>query len=167
MKRLLLALAAALAAVLLQAFPAGASTAGASTATPGDVQGAVSTVAPAITCAVGPGNYCARAVFTSVNGGVRVTRTLTTGYTYGAGKGREWFRYSCTAGTCYTLPSATFYYQRADMQLNVTRTFAGTGMFLPCGNVFGVDYRNPAVNAPGPRALLWHVTCAANNMGTL
>lgn len=46
-------------------------------------------------------------------------------------RAREYFRYSCTAGTCYILPSATFFYSRRDVQLNVTRTFSGSGFFLP------------------------------------
>ena len=98
--------------------------------------------------------------FTSVSGGIRVNQTRSTGYTRGAGRGREWFRYSCTAGTCFILPSATFVYHRADVQLNVTRTFSGSGFFLPCGNRFGVQYRLPAVNAPGPGAVLFRVTCS-------
>ena len=64
------------------------------------------------------------------------------------------------AGICFILPSALFVYGSADVQLNVTRTFAGSGFFLPCGNVFGVQYRLPAKNAPGPRALLFKVVCA-------
>jgi hypothetical protein len=103
--------------------------------------------------------------FTSVSGGIRVTRTNSTGYTTGAGKAREWFRYSCSAGTCFILPSQTFFYNRANIQLNVTRQFAGSGLFLPCGAVFGVDYIRPALNAPGPRAITFRVTCAVSGAG--
>lgn len=115
--------------------------------------------AVAIPCSVSPGHYCAKVTFVSVAGGIRVKKTQSTGYTRGAGKGREWFRYSCNAGTCFIVPSATFVYHSADVQLNVNRTFSGSGFFLPCGNLFGVQYRNPAKNAPGPGAVLFHVTC--------
>ena len=103
--------------------------------------GATSSHTVAIPCSVSPGHYCARVFFTSVSGGIRVNQTRSTGYTRGAGRGREWFRYSCTVGTCFILPSAIFRYRHADVQLNVTRTFSGSGKFLPCGNKFGVQYR--------------------------
>jgi len=155
-------------ALLLPSLPAQASTAGASSTAPSDVTGTVSTPqTAAVPCSVFPGHYCARVSFVSVSGGIRVTRTSSTGYTTGAGRGREWFRYSCNAGTCYVLPSATFFYSRANVQLNVVRTFSGSGFFLPCGNRFGVDYINPANHAPGPGALLFRVTCGANSAGSL
>lgn len=116
---------------------------------------------PAITCSVSAGHYCARVFYNSVSGGVRVTQTKSTGYTTGAGKGREYFRYSCNAGTCYILPSGVFHYSHARVQLNVTRTFSGSGFFLPCGARLGVDYINPAVNAPGPGAIVLKVTCSS------
>ena len=105
------------------------------------------------------GHYCAKVFYRSVSGGVRVTETKSTGYTTGAGKGREYFRYSCNAGTCYILPSGVFHYSHARVQLNVTRFFSGSGFFLPCGARLGVDYINPAVNAPGPGAIVFKVTC--------
>jgi hypothetical protein len=46
-----------------------------------------------------------------------------------------------------------------DVQLNVKRVFSGSGFLLPCGDVFGVDYRNPATNAPGPGPVLFKVVC--------
>ena len=151
MRRLTLAAGAAAVVVSLLAFaaPAGASE-----------PGTVSSHGAAIACAVAPGHYCAKVFATSVTGGIDVNQTRSTGYTRGPGKGREWFRYNCTAGICFILPSALFVYGSADVQLNVTRTFAGSGFFLPCGNVFGVQYRLPAKNAPGPRALLFKVVCA-------
>ena len=112
-----------------------------------------------VTCSVSPGHYCARIVYTSTTNGIYVNATNSTGYTTGPGKGKEWFRYSCSSGTCYIVPSALFTYSRADVQLNVHRTFSGSGFFLPCKALFGVDYINPAVNAPGPGAILFHVTC--------
>jgi hypothetical protein len=127
---------------------------------------ATGTSADAIACSAFAGHYCARVFFTSVAGGIRVNQTRSTGYTTGAGRAREYFRYSCAAGTCYILPSATFFYSHRLVQLNVTRTFAGSGRFLPCGNRFGVDYINPAVNAPGPRPVLFTVTCR-NGAGQL
>lgn len=147
------ALAAATVAVVVSllslAAPAGASE-----------RGTTNSHGVAIPCAVVPGHYCAKILFTSVTGGVDINQTRSTGYTRGPGRGREWFRYSCTAGTCFILPSALFVYGSADVQLNVTRTFSGSGFFLPCGNVFGVQYRLPARNAPGPRAVLFRVTCS-------
>jgi hypothetical protein len=166
-KKTLFVVAAAVMALLLTTPPAGASTTGASTAAPSDVTGTVSTARAAVACPVAPGNYCARVTFVSVNGGIRVTRTASTGYTTGGGKAREWFRYSCTAGTCFVLPSPTFFYGRRNVQLNVTRRFSGAGFFLPCGNQFGVDYIRPAVNAPGPRAILFRVRCAAGAPATM
>ena len=149
MKRIATVLALAVAPLLAAAAPAAASTHATVTA-----QRTAS-----IPCAVSPGHYCARVFFNSVSGGIKVTQTKSTGYTRGPGRGREWFRYSCTAGTCFILPSALFVYSGADVQLNVTRTFGGSGFFLPCGNVFGVQYRNPAINAPGPAAVKFRVTC--------
>src|SRR5436305_13262014 len=156
MKRLRLAAGAATVIVSLLSFaaPAGASE-----------LGATSSHAVAVPCSVSPGHYCARVFFTSVSGGIRVNQTRSTGYTRGPGKGREWFRYSCTVGTCFILPSAMFRYHRADVQLNVTRTFSGSGFFLPCGNRFGMQYRLPAVNAPGPGAVLFRVTCSGARNG--
>lgn len=154
MFRRLAVVAAAGMALATVAAPASAST-GAAAAGP------VRSDGPAITCSVFAGHYCAKVFFTSVNGGVRVNQTKSTGYTTGAGKGREYFRYSCNAGTCYILPSATFRYSRANTQLNVTRTFSGSGFFLPCGAKLGVDYINPAVNAPGPGAVTFNVTCSS------
>jgi hypothetical protein len=165
-KKLLVALAAVAMALLLPALPASADTTGASSTAPSQVRGTVTDLAPSIACSVSPGHYCVNVRFVSVANGIRVTRTASTGYTTGAGKGREWFRYSCSAGTCFILPSVIFHYTRQDVQLNVTRTFSGSGFFLPCGNRFGVDYINPAVNAPGPGALLFRVTCT-NGAGRL
>ncbi len=125
------------------------------------------TAGPAITCSPFAGHYCAKIFFTSVSGGVRINSTKSTGYTTGAGRGREFFRYSCTAGTCYIAPSRTLFYSHRLVQLNVTRTFSGSGKFLPCGAQLGVDYINPAINAPGPRPLLFRVTCSASKVGHL
>ena len=151
MKRIAIVIALAVAPLLAMAVPAGAST-----------HASVSTQRMAsIPCAVIPGHYCAKVFFNSVSGGIDVTQTKSTGYTRGAGRGREWFRYSCTAGTCFILPSPLFVYPGADFQLNVTRTFSGSGFFLPCGDVFGVQYHNPAINAPGPGPGKFRVTCGA------
>jgi len=150
MRSLRLAAGAAAVIVSLVAFaaPAGASEAG-----------TVNSHSAAIACTISPGHYCAKVIATSVTGGIRVNQTRSTGYTRGPGRGREWFRYTCTAGICFILHSALFVYGSADVQLNVTRTFAGSGFFLPCGNVFGVQYRLPAKNSPGPRAVLFRVVC--------
>jgi hypothetical protein len=150
MKRLVMLIALPVAALLTFAAPAGASTHGTVTAPR----------TASIPCAVSPGHYCAKVFYKSVSGGIRVVETKSTGYTRGPGRGREWFRYSCTAGTCFILPSALFVYSGADVQLNVTRKFGGGGFFLPCGNVFGVQYRNPAVNAPGPGFVKFRVICS-------
>lgn len=138
----------------------------ASAATSAPTQTSV-TSGPMITCSPFAGHYCAKISYTSVRGGIRVTQTRSTGYTTGAGRGREYFRYSCTAGTCYIAPSRTFFYSHSRVQLNVTRTFGGTGFFLPCGNRFGVDYIRPALHAPGPGALLFRVTCGTAGTGHL
>src|SRR4051812_43345061 len=117
-KKLLLIVAAAVMALVLPSLPAQASTTGASSTAPSDVTGTVSSPqTAAVTCSRFAGHYCARVTFTSVSGGIRVTRTASTGYTTGAGRGREWFRYSCNAGTCYVLPSATFFYNSRNVQL--------------------------------------------------
>lgn len=121
----------------------------------------------AIPCSPSASHYCAKILYTSVAGGVRINQTRSTGYTTGGGRAREFFRYSCRAGTCYIAPSGTFHYSHRLVQLNVTRTFRGSGYFLPCGNVFGVDYINPAVNAPGPRPILFRVNCGSKGTGHL
>ena len=151
--RLLVAAIAALMAV-------GVSVGSASASTGTQVQ-AYTTAAPnaLVPCTNTIGHYCAKVFYNSVSGGIRVLETESTGYTYGAGKAREWFRYSCTVGKCYTAPSTTFSYSSSDVQLNVKRVFGGTGYPLPCGNVFGVDYRLPATNAPGPGAVTFKVVC--------
>jgi hypothetical protein len=151
--RLLVAAIAALTAL-------GASIGSASASTGTQAQAhTISTPNALVPCTNTLGHYCAKVFFNSVSGGLKVTETESTGYTYGAGKAREWFRYSCTLGKCYTAPSAIFSYGTSDVQLNVKRVFSGSGFFLPCGNVFGVDYRNPATNAPGPGPVLFKVVC--------
>ena len=137
MRRIAIVMAVAAASMLVLVAPAGANEVG-----------TTSSRVPAIPCSVSPGHYCVRIFYTSVSGGIRMNETKSTGYTTGAGKGREWFRYSCSAGTCYILPSATFFYGSADVQLNVNRVFGGSGFFLPCGNRFGVQYFRPAKHAP-------------------
>jgi len=115
-----------------------------------------------VPCSVSPGHYCAKIIYTSAVGGIRLNATKSTGYTRGPGRGREYFRYSCTSGTCYIRPTPIVVYTSADIQLNVNRFFTGAGKFLPCGNVFGVQYINPNVNAPAP-PVLFQVTCGAKN----
>src|ERR1700731_2369958 len=100
----------------------------------------------ALSCPVAPGNYCSKIFYTSVSGGIRLNKTQSIGYTTGAGKAREWFQYSCTAGTCYIAPSRTFHYSHSDTLLAVQRKFTGSGFFLGCGVVFGTNYIRPAVN---------------------
>jgi hypothetical protein len=112
-----------------------------------------------LTCPVAPGNYCAQINFTSVSGGIRVNSTQSIGFTTGAGKAREWFRYSCTGGTCYIAPTNIVTYHARGTELQAQHSFGGGGMFLPCGNKFGVDWRKPATNAPGPGPVLIRVTC--------
>jgi hypothetical protein len=150
MKRMLVVVAVVVGSLFVFLVPAGA----------GQLGSVARSSTPDITCSVHPGHYCARIYYTSVSGGIRVTETKSTGYTRGPGKGREWFRYSCNGGTCYIVPSAVFSYGGADVQLNVTRHLKE---FLPCGNVFGVQYRDPAKNAPGPGAVLFRVTCGGPN----
>ncbi len=110
-----------------------------------------------LSCPNAPGNYCAQVSYTSVSGGIDVNSTQSVGFTTGAGKAREWFRYSCNAGTCYISPTNIVTYHSRDTQLNATHNLGG--FFLPCGNKFGVDWRNPAKNAPGPGPVLFRVTC--------
>jgi hypothetical protein len=153
-RKLGVAVGAAILLLMAGALPAGAEPAGT----------VMSPKSPSIFCRPIRGHYCAKVIFTSVAGGIRVNATRSTGYTFGSGQGREWFRYSCNAGTCYVLPSAIFVYHGV-VQLNVNRSFGGGGLFLPCGAVLGVDYINPAVNAPGPGALLFHVTCSGVRSG--
>jgi hypothetical protein len=119
-----------------------------------------------LTCVVTPGNYCSKIFFISEVGGISLTKTQSIGFTTGKGKAKEWFEYSCSAGTCFIAPSGLFKYTRSDTQLNVQRKFTGGGFFLPCGEVFGTDYIHPAVNAPeGP--LLYHVTCTRSGKGSV
>jgi hypothetical protein len=113
----------------------------------------------ALTCPVAPGNYCAKINYTSVSGGIRVNSTQSIGFTTGAGKAREWFRYACTAGTCFISPTNIVQYHARGTELQARHAFSSPGFFLPCGNKFGVDWRNPAVNAPGPGPVLFRVVC--------
>ena len=112
-----------------------------------------------LTCTVVPGHYCAQVNLTSVTGGIRVNSAQSIGFTTGAGKAREWFRYSCTAGTCFISPTNIVTYNARGTELQASHSFGGGGMFLPCGNRFGVDWRKPAINAPGPGPVLYTVTC--------
>jgi hypothetical protein len=112
-----------------------------------------------LTCTVAPGNYCAQVNYTSVSGGIDVNSMNSVGWTTGAGKAREWFRYSCTGGTCYISPTNIVRYFARGTELQAQHTFGGGGFFLPCGNKFGVDWRKPATNAPGPGPVLFRVVC--------
>jgi hypothetical protein len=150
-KRIVLGLAGALAIIGM--------TTGAGYASNSSASAQVSPKGHTLTCAVAPGNYCAQVNFTSVSGGIRVNSMQSIGFTTGAGKAREWFRYSCTAGTCYISPTNIVRYFARGTQLNAQHTFGGGGFFLPCGNKFGVDWRKPATNAPGPGPVLFRVVC--------
>jgi hypothetical protein len=149
-KRIVLGVAGALAIVGM--------TTGAGYASGSSATARVSSQGHTLTCPVGPGNYCAAIHYTSVKGGIRVNSTDSIGFTTGAGKAREWFRYSCSAGTCYISPTNIVKYGRRGVELQAHHSFS-PGFFLPCGNKFGVDWRNPAVNAPGPGPVLFRVTC--------
>src|ERR1039457_7393429 len=96
-KRILLGLVASMAVV--------GPTTGAGYASGSTVQATQgSPAAFALTCPVGPGNYCSKIFFTKVVGGIRVTKTQSIGFTTGAGKAREWFEDSC-GGTCFIAPT--------------------------------------------------------------
>lgn len=158
-KRILLGLVASMAVVGL--------TTGAGYASGSTVQATQgSPAAFALTCPVGPGNYCSKIFYKPVSGGIRLTKTQSIGFTTGAGKAREWFEYSCTAGTCFFAPTKLLHYSSADTLLAVQRKFGGGGFFLGCGVVFGVNYINPAVNAPhGPS--LYRVACTRSGNGSV
>lgn len=149
-KRILLGIVAALAVIGM--------TTGAGYASSNSASAQVSPKGHTLTCPVVPGNYCAQINVTSVSGGIRVNSTASIGFTTGAGKAREWFRYSCSAGTCYISPTNIVTYHARGTELQAQRSFGG-GMFLPCGNKFGVDWRKPSTNAPGPGPVLFKVNC--------